>query len=182
MPTLSILVCTTENGIIGNQGKMLELKKRADYQRFKSITTNHYQIMGRKSYVDMIEMLKKFGSVEGEMGSGRHGIILTNSTEFKPAPDCIVVHSLQETLEAAKNTGEDEVIISGGQQIYDQFLPLCNRIYLTKLHTIAEGDASFNIPNPEEWKTVYEEKFPADEKNEFDYTFYTLERINPVEL
>jgi dihydrofolate reductase len=182
MPTLSILICTSENGIIGDKGRMLWDRKRGDYMRFSGLTPNHTLIMGRKSYEDMkTRIIEKGWSVAGEMGKERKGIVITKQENYQVAPDSITVHSIEELVNKIKKIDE-EVFVTGGETIYKEMLPRCNRIYLTVLHTIAEGDASFIIPNREEWKTVYEEKFPADEKNEFDYTFYTLERINPVEL
>jgi dihydrofolate reductase len=177
MPIYSIIVCTSENGIIGDKGRMLWDKKRGDYMRFSGLTPNHTLIMGKTTYIDTITRLKDKGwSTTGELGKGRKAIVLSFAKDFTPADDAIIATSIEEAQDICKN--EEEVFITGGASIFKQLLPYSTRIYLTVLHTVAQGDVTFEIPDREQWIETYKEEFKADDRNEFDYTFYTLERAD----
>lgn len=179
MPTYSMILCMSENNIIGDKGRMPWDRKRGDYMRFAKITKGKTMIMGRTTYIDTVSRLKEKGwSETGEMGSDRKVIVLSYDKDLEVAKDAIVLTSIPETLKyCEKNLPNEEVIISGGASIFSQFLPFTDKIYLTILHTKAQGDTSFEIPNIKEWKEIEKESFPKDDRNEFDYTFLTLERI-----
>jgi dihydrofolate reductase len=83
---------------------------------------------------------------------------------------CEIMRSADEVLELAKSTDEELFIIGGGQ-VYEQLLPFADKLYLTLVHTVAEGDTFFPALNRNEWTEVARESFKADEKNEFDYEF-----------
>ena len=79
--------------------------------------------------------------------------------------------------EALQRAGEvDEVMIIGGGQIYDLFLPKAERVYLTRVHTEIEGDARFPELDPAAWVLVDVESHVAGDGNEFDFDFRTYER------
>lgn len=77
---------------------------------------------------------------------------------------------------AVAGTAADEVMIIGGSQIYDLFLPDADRIYLTRVHAEVDGDAYFATPGADDWELVADERHAADERNEFDYSFRLYER------
>lgn len=74
--------------------------------------------------------------------------------------------------ELKKNINHDEeVFVIGGGQIYRQFLPLADKVYLTFVHTVVEGDTSFPDLDKNEWAAIATEKLKADDKNDFDFDF-----------
>ena len=70
----------------------------------------------------------------------------------------------------------EEIMIIGGGQIYDLFLPKAGRLHVTRVHTEIEGDAFFPEIDAGSWKLVDSEAFAASEANEFAFEFRTYER------
>ena len=164
---ISIVVAAADNNAIGAKGRLLwRLSK--DMQYFKEVTWGHHVLMGRKTW-DSIP--PKFSPLPG-----RTNIIVTRQEGFV-CEGCLVVKSVEEGIELARNAGEQELMIIGGGEIYKQALPLTNKIYLTKVHhTFTDADTFFPELDTEQWNTLNGEWNMADEKNEFDFEFIVLER------
>jgi len=146
--------------MIGKAGK-IPWKIPADWAYFKNTTIGHPIIMGKATYEGI-----------GKPLPGRKNIVVSNTEGYK-AEGCTVVNSLPEAIKAA---GEDEeIFIIGGASIYEQALPITDRLYLTKVHANPEGDRFFKY-NESDWLEVSKEPHKADEKNEYDYDFTVLER------
>lgn len=161
---VSAIFAVSENNVIG-KGNDLPWRMPADLKHFKKTTMGHPVIMGRKS----------FDSI-GRPLPGRHNIVVTRDRNFS-AEGVSVVHSLREAVEIAGEDRPEEVFIIGGAQIYERAFPYCDRLYMTKIHTEAEGDVFLPTVDFSDWKLISEEKHSPDEKNIHDYTFRIYERI-----
>ena len=135
-----------------------------DLDHFKELTAGKPIIMGRKTYESI-----------GKPLPNRTNIILTRDENYK-AEGCIVVHSTEEALKAAGNA--EEVMIIGGSQIYKEFLPKANRMYLTIVDADFEADTYFPEYKIEEWEETAYEEHERDAENPYNYTYITLERKN----
>lgn len=153
---ISIIVACSENNVIGKDNGLI-WRLSNDLKRFKALTTGHAIVMGRKTFESI-----------GRPLPNRRNIILSKNLESMEG--CEIMRSADEVLELAKSTDEELFIIGGGQ-VYEQFLPFADKLYLTLVHTEAEGDTFFPALNRDEWTEVTRESFKADEKNEFDYEF-----------
>ncbi len=162
---ISLIVAIDEDMGIGKDGR-LPWHLRADLQRFKRLTMGHHLVMGRKTYQSI-----------GKPLPGRKNIILSRDPAFQ-APGCLVLPSLQEALDLARQGSEDELFIIGGGQIYAQALPLADRIYLTRVHTRAGCDITFPPFDPAEWAESRRSEHPADEHNDHPSTFTLLRRVS----
>ncbi|UCE77971.1 MAG: dihydrofolate reductase [Gammaproteobacteria bacterium] len=151
-----------ENRVIGRENR-LPWRLSADLRRFKSLTMGKPVIMGRKTYESI-----------GKPLPGRSNIVVTRDRDYR-AQGCRVVHSLEQALEAA--AGHDEVMVIGGAQLYRQTLDRAERMYLTLVKTELDGDALFPQIEMRHWRELERESHRADEKNEYDYDFVTLERV-----
>ena len=159
--TLSCIVAVSENGVIGRKNG-LPWKLSADLRRFKQLTTGHAIIMGRKTH-DSI----------GRPLPGRRSVVITRNPQYRPGdPD--VVHSLDDALGTCKR--DEEVFVIGGQSIFEAALPRCQRLYLTRVDVVVDGDAFFPEEILEDFDLRHEEAHEADAKNPHDYTFQVLER------
>ncbi|MBR6379119.1 MAG: dihydrofolate reductase [Fibrobacter sp.] len=159
---VSAIVAVSENNVIGRDGH-LPWHLSADLKRFKAITTGHSIILGRKNYDDI-----------GRPLPNRTNYVLTRQENFQ-APGCIVCSSLEAALAKAEAAGETECFIIGGAAVYREAMPKVKKLYLTKVLSNVEGDVFF----PEwgdGWRKVNEEKFPSDEKNDFETMFQVWER------
>lgn len=164
---ISIVVAVADNNAIGVNGK-LPWRLPRDMQYFKEVTWGHHVLMGRKTW-DGIP--PKFSPLPG-----RVNIIVTRQNGFV-CEGCKVVESVDEGIEFARQSGEQELMIIGGGEIYRQVLPHTDKIYLTKVHhTFTDADTFFPELSATEWHTANSEWNMADEKNEFDFEFLVLER------
>ncbi|MHB1229353.1 MAG: type 3 dihydrofolate reductase [Halothiobacillus sp.] len=160
---IGLVAALSRNQVIG-RNNTLPWYLPADLKRFKNITMGKPIIMGRKTY-DSI----------GRPLPGRKNIVISRNPDFH-AEGVTVVDSLDAAIEAAENA--PEVMVIGGANIYYQFLPRADRLFLTVVHTqIEDGDAFFPAYNRREWRLTVEETHPADASNPFSYSFMTWQRI-----
>lgn len=161
---VSIIVAMDEKQGIGFQNR-LPWKLSADLKRFKSLTMHHHVIMGRKTFESI-----------GRLLPGRKMIVISRNPNYQTA-GCLVFHSLDEAIDFAKNEGEEEAFIIGGESVYKAALPLADRIYLTRVQAVTQADAYFPKIDENEWREVYRTSHPADQKNEYPTTFSILQHI-----
>lgn len=158
---ISIIVAAAENNVIGGNNQLL-WRLPNDMKRFKSITTGHTIIMGRKTYESM-----------GRPLPNRRNIIISHQPGLS-IEGCEVVHSIDEALQ--KTTDEKEVFVIGGGQVYGQVWDRADRLYLTRVHTRIEGDAAIPEIRTDAWTEESRDAHPADEKHGHAYTFIIYNR------
>lgn len=124
------IVAVDEKWGIGRDNGLL-FRLPADLKRFKALTTGGTVLMGRKT----------LDSLPGGRGlPGRRNIVLTGQRDLVPE-NAETVHSPAEAVFAA---GEDAWVI-GGESVYRTFLPLCDRVYVTRV--AADGGADVFFPD-----------------------------------
>lgn len=149
-----------KNRVIGVENR-LPWHLPADLKRFKSLTTGHHIIMGRKTFESI-----------GKPLPGRTNVIVTRQLGYR-VDGCKVVHTLDAALMATR--GDEEAFIIGGADIYKQALSYADRIYVTEIDTeIAKGDAHFPKIDLLTWRLQAEEAHEPDEKNQFRYRYLTF--------
>lgn len=155
---LAIICALARNRAIGYNNKLLYYLS-ADLKRFKSLTTGHTIIMGRRTF----ESLPK-GALPN-----RRNIVLSRRKDaaFEGAE---VFASLDDALAATQP--DEDVFILGGESVYAEALPLAQRLYLTRVEdTPAAADAFFPPFDEADWRTEHSERHDADERNDMPYTF-----------
>lgn len=105
---------------------------------------------------------------------GRQSIVMTRQEAFA-AEGCDVVATIDEALDAAGDV--EEVMIIGGGNLYEQFLPKTDRLYFTRVHARIDGDTHFPEIDESEWERVSEELFPACVDREHAFDMLVLDRI-----
>jgi dihydrofolate reductase len=106
---------------------------------------------------------------------GRKNIVITRRADFI-ADGCEVVASPAAALNVAGDV--EEIMIIGGGQIYELFLPKASRVYLTRVHTELDGDVFFPALEHTEWRLTDDEAHPACDENEFSFDFRIYEKID----
>ncbi len=158
---ISMIVAMAQNGAIGKNNDLL-FHLPGDLKRFKAITTGHTIIMGRKTLLSLPKW---------PLPNRRHIIITSDqNAQFE---GCETANSVHEAI--AKVEGEKEVFVIGGGTVYEQFYPLCSKLYLTKVHRNFEGDTFFSVFNTDDWIIESSEDL-HDEKNDFDYSYINMKR------
>jgi dihydrofolate reductase len=163
LPRLSLLVAMATNRIIGQNNK-LPWHLSADLKHFKSLTMGHIIIMGRKTYESI-----------GKSLPGRINIVVTHQHQFV-APDAIVVNSIDNALKVSKEMSSiSEVFVIGGEQLYRQTLPICQRIYITEIQRDFVGDTVFPSFDLADWQETERIKH-VSEQDGLEYDFVVLDR------
>lgn len=161
----SFIVACAENRAIGKDNQLIWHMPN-DLKFFKTTTSGHYVLMGRKSYESM-----------GKPLPNRLNVVITRNKDYA-IEGALVVHSLEEALKLAADQQQQEVFILGGGEIYRQALEkkLVDRIYLTEIKESFEADTFFPELDESEWEETHREEYQADHLNPHDYAFVTLER------
>ena len=164
MIKLALIVAMTPARVIGRTGA-LPWHLPSELQFFKRTTMGKPIIMGRKTHESI-----------GRPLPGRANIVVSRNPAYQ-APGCQVFASLELALEAARQFAPDsEIMLIGGAELYRQALPLADRIYLTLVEAELEGDTHFPELNPDEWRELWRESFPADARHAYAHTRMLLER------
>jgi dihydrofolate reductase len=156
--TISIIVAAADNNVIGaNNGLLWHIP--ADLKRFKSLTTGHAIIMGRKTFESI-----------GRPLPNRRNIVVSSSLQSLSGVE--LSSSLHAAVALAQSNGEDsEVFIIGGGSIYRQALPLSQRIYLTRVHASPAGDTYFPPIDTVTWQLVASSDMLRCEQSGVEFEF-----------
>lgn len=157
-----MIAAVAENNALGKNNELVWHLPN-DFKRFKSLTTGHHIIMGRKTFESFPKPLPN-----------RVHVILTRQKDYSPK-DCIVVDSIEKAL-AVCPENETSFIIGGGE-IYNLGLPFADQLEITRVHHRFEADAFFPEINTNEWKEIQTEFNPMDDKHQFAYTYQTFVKV-----
>lgn len=165
---IAIVVAEAHNHVIGKQND-LPWYLPADLKHFKEITTGHSVIMGRKTYESIYSRLK------GPLPQ-RQNIVISRSLQDIPE-GFELAHSLEDAMQLAK--GYEQIFLIGGSAVFEEGITqkLVDRIYLTQIDANIEGDTYFPELDLSQWNESAREDHDSDEKNQYPYTFITLDRV-----
>lgn len=159
--TITLIAAASENDALGKDNDLV-WHLPDDFKRFKKLTTGHHIIMGRKTFETFPEPLPN-----------RIHVVITRDKTYKKF-GAIVVHSIKEALELAKQ--DDQPFIIGGGEIYKQGLEYADKIELTRVHSEFSADTFFPHIDESKWELIKEEHHPKDDKHEFAFTYLTYIR------
>jgi dihydrofolate reductase len=159
---LSIIVAFDENGVIGHNNQ-IPWSLPNDLKHVRAVTMGHSIVLGRKNHESI-----------GKALPGRRNIVLTRNKAFI-APGCEVVHAMEDVFFLC--SGEEEVFIFGGTDIYELFMPYVQKMYVTRIHHAFEGDTFFPKIDWDQWDEPEEaEQGVTDEKNQHSYAYHIYTR------
>lgn len=161
---MNLIVAVDKNWAIGNGNKLL-VSIPQDMKFFRETTKGKVVAMGRKT-------LESFPG--GQPLKNRVNIVLTTDKNYG-TKGIVLVHSLEEMLDELKKYPAEDIFVIGGERIYRQLLPYCDRAYVTKIDHAYEADTYFpNLDEDPEWvmKKISEEQTYFD----LEYVFTIYER------
>jgi len=161
---ITVIAAIAKNNALGKDNDLIWYLP-ADLKRFKKVTTGHYILMGRNTFESI-----------GKPLPNRTTIIITRNKNYSKE-GCLIAGSLEEAITLAKE--EAQLFIIGGAQIYKEVISknLADQLDITLVHSEFEADVFFPEIDPNVWKKVAREDFKADEKNEYDYSFISYQKI-----
>ena len=156
-----MIAAVAENNALGKDNELVWHLPN-DFKRFKTLTSGHHIIVGRKTFESFPKPLPN-----------RTHIIITRQKNYQ-AEGCIIVDSIEKALSICPKD-EDSFIIGGGE-IYTLGLAYTDKIEITRVHSSFEADAYFPEINKKDWKLEKYEFNEKDEKHKYDYTYETYIR------
>lgn len=155
---MNAIVCVDSRWGIGNKGELL-VNIPADKRMFKELTTGGVVLGGRRTME---------GLPGGTTLKGRTNIVLTSRKDYSFG-DAIIVHSMEEALAELKKYPEERIYIVGGGKVYEQFLPYCDKAYVTKVDYRYEADTFFpNLEKEADWVMTHD----SEEQTYYDLEYY----------
>ncbi|MFL1897163.1 dihydrofolate reductase [Aquimarina sp. 2-A2] len=155
---ITMIAAAAENNALGKNNDLV-WHLPDDFKRFKKLTTGHHIIMGRKTFESFPNPLPN-----------RIHIVITRNKDYQ-AEGAIVVHSMEDALQIAKN--DNQPFIIGGGEIYAMGMDYAEKIELTRVHASFEADTFFPSIASDIWDKQEEEFHPMDERHSYAFTYYT---------
>lgn len=163
---MNIIVAADKNWAIGKNNKLL-VSIPQDMKFFRETTTGKVVVMGRKT-------LESFPG--GQPLKKRVNIVLTSDKNYH-VNGADIVHSIDALLEELKKYPSEDIYVIGGESIYRQLLPYCDKAYVTKIEHAYDADTFFpNLDEDPQWRMTK----TSDEQTYFDleYEFTIYERLS----
>lgn len=162
---MNLIAAVDKNWAIGYKNQLL-VRIPEDQKWFRETTTGKAVIMGRKT----LESFPNKSPLKNRLN-----VVITSDMNYN-VPGAVVVHSIDEAVEAVKDYADDDVYVIGGESIYRQMLSLCSTAHITKVDYAYQADAHFpDLDKEEGWKITE----TSDERTYFDiiYEFVKYERV-----
>lgn len=153
---IALIVAHSKNNVIGNKGR-IPWNIKGELRRYKELTTGNVVIMGRRSYEEI-----------GKPLPNRTNIVLSTTKTYE-GENLITARSLKEALDIA---GDRDVYISGGEKIFEEAIHIVDKMYITLVDKVIEGDTYFPDFNKEDFIKQIDEHFHG----EISYTYMTYTR------
>jgi len=161
-PRLAILAAVASNRTIG-LNNTLPWHLPADLKHFKALTLGQIIVMGRRTYESI-----------GRPLPGRTNVVLTRRQDLN-LPDVGLAQSIEEAVNRYADS-DKTIFIIGGATLYQQALPLCQRLYLTEIQQDFPGDTFFPEFNRNDWQEISREIHYASDSSEMEFHFVVLDR------
>lgn len=179
---ISIVVAYGANRGIGYRGG-LPWRLPSDMRRFRELTIGGTVLMGRKTFESLPDAFRPLpgrrnvvvsanpdlaaAATAAEAGDGRGGA----TADDGPATSVELHHSIEAALTSC---GEDCFVIGGGS-VYEQALPLVQRVYATVVHDSPPSDTFFPHLSGEQWRCS--ERTDDIRENGISFHFATYDRL-----
>lgn len=154
---IGLIVAYTKNRVIGNKGQ-IPWRIKGEQRRFKELTTGNVVIMGRRSYDEI-----------GRPLPNRFTVVVSKTANYE-AENCVTVPTLTDAVNYAKEHRPGEnIYLSGGAGIYKEGLPMADKLFITEVDAVIEGDTFF----PEFDESLYTKTIDEEVAGEIPYRYVT---------
>ena len=160
---ISHLVARSANNIIGSNND-LPWSLKDDLLHFKSYTFHKPILMGRKTFESI-----------GKPLPNRTSIVVTSKV-LEPMNGLLSSNSIEEGIQLAKNIFPEEVIVIGGGEIFKATIGMANKLVISEVDCIIDGDVSYPEINLSDWNKELIGEYAKSDSNEFDFKIFAYER------
>ncbi|MFA6806486.1 MAG: dihydrofolate reductase [Bacteroidales bacterium] len=159
---INIIVAIAQNNAIGKNNDLL-WHISEDLKYFKRTTLGSPIIMGRKTWDSLpFKPLPK-----------RENIVISRNKDLE-IEGAKIINSIEEAITYAKTL--ENCFIIGGGMIYTSALPLCDKLYITKVFKDFEADTFFPEINPKIWILESQSEKQIDEKTNLEFQFLVYKK------
>lgn len=162
---LYIIAAMSENHVIGLNNS-LPWHLPDEWTHFRKVTAGKAFMMGRKSF-----------EAPDALHSEYRNVIITSQPPAQAEPHVEYAKDISGAI--ALLSDETDVFILGGASIFQQMLPLAQRMYLTIIHAQVEGDAYFPAFDPNDWQLASSEFHDTDDAHAYSFSMNLYVRKQP---
>lgn len=162
---ISLIAALAKNNVIGKENDLV-WRLPDDFRRFKRLTSDHYILMGRKTFESL-----------GTPLPNRTHIVITRNLDYKVPEGHYLFESVEKAFIFCQKMNVDHLYVIGGGEIYKQTLPIADELVLTEVDANPSGDTYFPVFDKKNWKVTFSESHPIDDRHQYAFTYVTYERI-----
>ncbi len=162
---ISLIAALAENRVIGKENDLV-WRLPLDFKRFKSITSDNYILMGRKTFESL-----------GKPLPNRTHLVVTRDKNYQVPEGHYVFDSVESAFIFANKLEVENLFVIGGGEIYQQTISLADELLLTEVEASPSGDTFFPDFDKKQWEETYRERHPKDEKHNYAFSFVNYSRI-----
>lgn len=159
-----LVAAVAENNALGKDNAMI-WHLPDDFKHFKSLTTGHFILMGRKTFESFPKPLPN-----------RTHLIISRNTNYQVPENCFVFQSIDQAIIFAKDKNQEKLFVIGGGEIYKQTIDLATELSITEVRESFEADAYFPAINKNVWKSFAVVHHETDEKHKYAFDIITYKR------
>lgn len=153
---IALIVAYAKKRVIGNKG-VIPWKIKGEQKRFRDLTIGNVVIMGRRSFEEI-----------GKPLPNRTTIVVSGTGNFD-GENC---HTARSLMDAINMAGEQNIYIAGGARLYEEALPIVDKMYITEIDLEVQGDTYFPMFD----ETLFEKQIDAEVDGEVSYKLLTYTR------
>ena len=168
MKIISHLVAVSNELVIGVDND-LPWNLKDDLAHFKKYTLNKVIIMGRKTYESI-----------GRPLPNRINYVISRT--IKEIDGAHVFNNLEEAMLSAGKHNQDlnvenEIVIIGGGYLFNETLPIVNKLIITKVDCSVAGDIYYPKIDMKKWDLVSSESYNKDSDNDYDFKIEEYKKL-----
>jgi dihydrofolate reductase len=168
MKIISHLVAVSNELVIGVDND-LPWNLKDDLAHFKKYTLNKVIIMGRKTYESI-----------GRPLPNRINYVISRT--IKEIDGAHVFNNLEEAMLSAEKHNknldiENEIVIIGGGYLFEETLPILNKLVITKVDCSVAGDVYYPKVNMKNWELISSESYTKDSDNDYDFKIEEYKKL-----
>jgi len=164
---VSLIAAVSKNHVIGKNND-LPWKLPDDMKYFMETTRQHAVIMDRKNFDSLPPKYRPL--------KDRLNIVISRNPAALKDYDVRAVSSIDEAFKQAPQS--EEVFVIGGAEIFRQTLDRADRLYITEIDAVVEGDVFFPQYDKSKWKEVSRIHHGSDDRHAYSFDFVVYERMN----
>ena len=164
---VTLVVAVDEDDAMGRASGGLPWRLPDEVAHFRAVCAGQWILVGRRTY----------GEMDGWFAD-RTPLVLTHRVGSVKPPGRPVA-SVDDAIAEARAGGAPQLVVIGGARVFEQALPMADRLWFTRVHGHSGGDVHFPRVDWPHWREISREAHPADERHAHAFTIFQYGRVAP---